>query len=414
MRIAAFLLASKVHGESYVRALSRKIISCLSNCADVDVFASLDGEITGVDYSVYEYAVLIHLTGGTSGAAKKIIDSLNRPAMLVAHGEHNSLPSALSVRGWARELGKRIALMYSPSLNKLCEVFNSAYRGLKAVEYLRGLNVLEVNSDGSISDGARSFVKFFGAKVKAISYRELLKALVDVSEEEVSKVVEELGEAIPLLGGVGTELRNSIKVYVALKKAVLGSGANSLSIDCFPMIIEHGVTPCIAVALLNDSGIPAACENDFNSLPLLVLSQLITGAPGWIANISEVLPSGYVRLSHCTIALKLGFSCLLMKHFETGRPLSISCSLLHRKVLVARFSNNYRALDVYRAVVNSSGLLSTSQCRTQALVRLQSIDLGEFLDRASGNHHVVIPWIKGADESIKAFSWALGVKLNMY
>ncbi len=414
MRIAAFILASKVHGESYVGALRRRVISCLNNYTDINVFDLVNRETSGVDYSGYEYVVLIHLTGGTSRDAKEIIDSINKPAVLIAHGEHNSLPSALSVRGWAREFGKRVTLMYSPSLSKLCEVLDSAYRGLKAVEYLRGLNVLEVNSNGLISDGARSFAKFFGARVRAISYRELLKALADVSEEEVSKVVRELSEVFKSFRGVGVELRNSIKIYVALREAVLSSGANSLSIDCFPMIIEHGVTPCIAVALLNDSGIPAACENDFNSLPLLALSPLITGAPGWIANVSEVLPSGYVRLSHCTIALKLGFSCLLVNHFETGRPLSISCSLLHRKVLVARFSNNYRALDVYRAVVSSSGLLNTSQCRTQALVKLLSIDLGEFLDKASGNHHVVMPWVRGVDESIKAFSWALGVKLNMY
>lgn len=414
LRIAAFLLASEIHGESYVRALSGKISSCLNNYADIDVIDLVNKGMTNVDYSGYEYAVLIHLTGGTSRTAKEIIDSLNRPVILIAHGEHNSLPSALSVRGWARELGKRVALIYSPSPNNLCRVFNLAYRGLKAVEYLRSLNVLEVNSNGSLSNGSKSFIKFFGAKVKAISYRELLEALTDVSEGEVSKVVEELSKAIDLSGGISTELRNSIKVYVALKKAVLSGGASALSIDCFPMIIEHGVTPCVAVALLNDSGIPAACENDFNSLPLLILSSLITGTPGWIANISEVLPNGYVRLSHCTIALKLGFSCLLMKHFETGKPLSISCSLLHRRILMARFSNNYRALDVYRAIVSSSGLLSTNQCRTQALVRLLSIDPGEFMDRASGNHHVIIPWIRGVDESIKIFSWALGVKLNMY
>lgn len=414
MRIAAFLLASKIHGENYVRALSKRVSSCLNSYTDIDVFNLVNEEIAGVNYSGYEYAILIHLTGGTSKIAKEIIDSLNRPAMLIAHGKHNSLPSALSVRGWARELSKRVALIYAPSLNSLCRVLNSAYRGLKAVGYLKSLNVLEVNKDGSISNGAKSFTKFFGAKVKAISYRELLKALIDISEEEVSKVVEELGKAIDLPRGVSAELKNSIRVYIALKEAVLSSGANALSIDCFPMIIEYGITPCIAVALLNDLGIPAACENDFNSLPLLSLSPLITGMPGWIANISEVLSSGYIRLSHCTIALKLGFSCLLMKHFETGRPLSISCSLLHRKVLMARFSDNYRALNVYRAIVSSSGLLSSDQCRTQALVRLPSINLSEFMDKASGNHHVVIPWVKGVDESIKTFSWALGIKLNMY
>ena len=50
------------------------------------------------------------------------------------------------------------------------------------------------------------------------------------------------------------------------------------------MIEKLGTTGCLALALLNDEGIPAGCEGDLQSIFTLLIAKTLTGQAGFMAN----------------------------------------------------------------------------------------------------------------------------------
>ncbi len=219
---------------------------------------------------------------------------------------------------------------------------------------------------------------------------------------------------IDLIGVDKDILYDAVRVYYALRKLVIDKGFNAISFECFPFIVKYRLTPCLAVAMMNNDGIPTACENDFYSLAILAVSFALTGKPGWIANPSGFTSEGYVRLAHCTIAPLLGGDCYLVPHFETGNPYAVTCRLSHDKVVLLRLSLDYRRINAYKAKVVESGLLEPGYCRTQAILDLGPMNGIRFLETAAGNHHVVIPWNPGLIESLKTMAWWLGWDLKIY
>lgn len=188
---------------------------------------------------------------------------------------------------------------------------------------------------------------------------------------------------------VGDErLRDVGRIYAAMRG--LYGKYDALAINCFPYLVKHRVTPCLALARLNEEGLIAACEADLRALFSMVVARELTGYSGWIANTNHIEDSK-VTMAHCTIALNMVRDARVVTHFESGFNYGLTGSLLFNDVTGGvSVSSDFRRMGIFSARVVETGLLSDRMCRTQAILDLGT-DSSVILRLAPYNHHVIIP-----------------------
>jgi len=404
LRMIVMGFASSIHEKNYYEKLYSEVMSVMSSFKYVDVINEIYTGVPSISLDKYDLIIAVHLTGGTSGLVYKTVTPYNKPVLLIANDKHNSLASALSVRARLLDKGYRVKLIYYNDKNELLEKFTYFYRAIMAADLLRNMRVLEVSNGDKPSNDVIFFEKFIGFNVIHVNYDELMNVSKSMSETDYLELVKHISDYIDLSGIDSSYLKELISLYYGLRKLVVENRANAVSIDCFPLVIRYHVTPCLAVAMLNNDGIPTACENDYYSLLILSLSLSLTGYPGWIAN-----PSGarrdYLRFAHCTIAPLIGHNCYLMPHFETGYPYAVVCNMRHKRGVFARLNKKLEKLVVIKAKIIESGHLEPGYCRTQSIVDMGPYSADLFVEEAVGNHHVFIPWVKGLDKMLKYVAW---------
>ncbi|OYT39200.1 MAG: fucose isomerase, partial [Desulfurococcales archaeon ex4484_58] len=366
-----------------------------------------------IDLSKYDLVIIHHLTGGTSSLAVELTTDINRPVILIASGAHNALASALSARAKMIYSRIKVKLIHYIDLDDLKEKFEILYRGVLTGDLLRKLKILEVNETGETSPMAHYYMDRVGGMVETVSFKELIEIAENASKNNIKNLIRDISDHIDLTSVEEEYLEKAVRIYYALNDVVEKGGYRAVTIDCFPMIMAYKVTPCLALAMLNARGIPASCENDFYSLPLLIVSRYLTGRAGWIANPSGVTSDGYLRFAHCTIAPSLGLDCRLTSHFETGQPYAVTCRYSFREVVFGRFDREFNVLRVYRGKVVDSGMLEKMYCRTQLIIDPSPLSPDEFIGEALGNHHVFMPLETGLFDSLDYLAWWMDWKLEV-
>ena len=411
--ILAIALASEVHGKEYYLKVLNEFREGLSRFKYVKF---LDDVVTRKDsiksLPEHDLLLIIHLTGGTSGLAKYLMQLSRAPTLLLAHSKHNSLASALSAKAWGEFRGFKVKLLYVDPPKEVSNVFEPISKGYELFRKLRSLKVLEINASGEVSPSASILKKVLGSEVVAKSFNDVIKYYEGLSSESINEVVSKLKSLVITELADESKLRELAKLYLAIKELIKDVGANVVAIDCFPYIVKYGISPCLVVALLNDDGVPTICEADYYSIIPMVIAQELTGSPGWIGNPSGLSSDDYVRLAHCTIATKL---CLrkpsLVTHMESGRPYAVTCPIKYRDVILLRTSLDMKKLYMYEAEVIRSGYLEDDYCRTQVHLRIKGLSSKEFIEGAKGNHHIIIPKIGNIEEPLKVMAWLADIEL---
>ncbi len=413
-KVLVLPLASRLHGVEYYGRLYRELVDALNSYNGVEVHDIVTDEPPAIDYSGYDTIAIVHLTGGTSRFAKEIASTSNKPVVLIGHSRHNSIASLLSARAWLWSRGYSVKSLYVDRISDLGEAFKPVYKGLYTRYRLSNMKVLEVNESGETSGSAKLFSSRIGCSVETVSYEVIREYGWSVEESVVDELYKRFSRSIDFSGVDRDSLYNVLRVYAGLKKIVEEKGVDAVSIDCFPFVVKYRVTPCLAVAMLNNEGIPCACENDFYSLLIQFIGYGLTGYPGWIANPSGLTSEGYLRLAHCTVAPMCCLNPYLVPHFETGYPYAVACRLLWREVAILRISLDYREVHLYHGVNKASGLLDPGFCRTQLVVELTGCSGREFIENAIGNHHVVLPYSGLFIESLETLCWRMGWRLVVH
>lgn len=407
-------LASKIHGREYYENLL-KSIQTLFEAHGVKVFNVMDSEdlITDEVLNVINKSIpiLLVLTGGTSRLGGRLITQGSvKGAIILAHGEHNSLPSAISIRSRADVEGIAAKIYFCEELRskKCVETLEEAVRLGKALNDIVRTHVAVVSD--SPEDYYNLFEGTYGIKLSLLSYEELERSFKDVSDEEVMSSLINLKSKLHLLGVNEKYLKDTLRVYISMKKLLSNYGYNAIAIDCFPFIMKYGLTPCLAVSLLNDDGVPTACEADLRSLLIMLMVKSLGVWPAWIANVSSVNGKRMV-LSHCTIATKLGYQCSLLTHFESNYPYSLTCSIPNGPYTLASVDREFTTVASLKAKVVDSGFKSEAMCRTQVILESE-VDLSDFPNIALSNHHVLIPG--NISDRLKVISHMLGMDFITY
>lgn len=385
-RVVLVPLASRLHGEDYYSKLLAALRGAFEGAAEeMGVVTSVEEARRAGFSAAGSLPVLLFLTGGTSKLAQEFIGAGGFGAVvMLAHGEHNSLASAVSARYKLEVRGVRAWLShcYSPWSEECRARVQRSTRAARAAARLHGARVAVIQD--ALPPQAEVLKSRLSAEVELIPQSEFERMVEQADEKLSSSLVDEVRGAY---GASGEKLLEVGRVYAALRR--LFERFDAVAIDCFDYLVRHGVTPCLALAKLNAEGLVTACEADLQALVLMLLSKELTGYTGWIANATAF--SGTRGLfSHCTIAFSMIKGGRALTHFESGYPYALSGELAHSTYTIASLSPDFAVLGVGLAKVAESGLLSGSACRTQALVELGP--WAEELPRAApANHHVFIP-----------------------
>ncbi len=386
----AIPLASPVHKrEYYLESLSALAPELekrgFSVCEVVDSLSAAREAATKYKHDI---VLLVFLTGGTSRLARAIVSEHSLHGVLgLCQGLHNSLPSAISAASRSKLLGKEIVLYYCDDFTKpdTCEL-DRLGRVARAVNSLYRSRVVVV-SEGEVSE-AKSFAKAFSAEAVTADYETLGRYMEKAPPSYSREAIERLESALALKGIDREKLERALKIYSGLRVLVEEGNFDALAIDCFPYLVKTGVTPCLALALLNSEGIVAACEADLTSTALLMLARALTGRSGWMANPSA-LGDRQLVLAHCTIALDLVEEGQVVSHFESGLPYSVAATLSKGPYTLASIDYAFRKLAIATVRLEESGMLSPKRCRTQTVLKMNT-SAKVLLDAAPANHHVLM------------------------
>ena len=341
--------------------------------------------------------VIFVASGGTSRLLRDALKNVE--AVLWAHPNDNSLPSALSAREKLRTEGAWRSEIAFSRPDALPSELRAEIRAVRALKELQDMEIILVGGPEAAERLSGQLSGLLGSGKPSIRQLSPSK-LVGLAEARMEPM--SLSDAMAILKGLEGEqvtpeieegLVRSVQIAQLLEReASKCAGLPVVTFDCFSMIEEVGLAPCVVVGLLIEHGIAAVCEADPAALLLMAACHLLASSPPWMANLARFSrEDNTITLAHCTacpaLAASWPYRGTFLPHFESGRPVALDIWLRRGPVVLANLQLGRKKLVLARGRIRDSGLGEEGLCRTQALVELEG-DLDAFL-RETGNHHVV-------------------------
>ncbi|AMQ19114.1 hypothetical protein [Thermococcus peptonophilus] len=327
-----------------------------------------------INFNDVDALVLFPLTGGTEGFLKEF-SVFRRPTVFYGNPFNNSLAAAIELREYFRDRLIPSTVVKSPEELKAALL---AYDDMKDVlnRFLKSrigligrISPWLINEKLDIPYTHISLKKFYEYYGKTTEERgwEAVKEIVENAEE----IREPDRESLAKAG----------RVYFAIKRILEDYHLEGFTIGCFDLIGKIGTTPCLALAMFNAQGIPAACEGELNALIGMVITRKFFDKPAFMGNLAD-FGENHVIIAHCTAPLVSKY--ILRTHFESGRGVGVAVEFLPGKATLFKIRGRHA---VVAGVEVEGNEFLESRCRTQ--VRLKLEDAPEFVDGTLGNHHLL-------------------------
>ncbi len=321
-------------------------------------------------------AVLIYpLTGGTENTLKGF-SYFRTPVILYGDTFNNSIAAALELREYFRDR------LIPSALVKSLDELRAALLGYEDMKEMleRFLN-LRLALIGRISPWLIN--EKFELPYIHISLKKFYEYYDATTDAEGWKAVEDIvAKAVEIKEPQREDLVKAGRIYLTLKRIVEDYRLDGFTIGCFDLLQKLKGTPCLALAMFNAQGIPAACEGELNSLLGMAIARIFFNKPAFMGNIADY-GDDYVILAHCTAPLIAGYS--LRSHFESGIGVGVEVGLPKGKASLLKL----RGRKAVVAGVEVAGReRSESRCRTQ--LRLKIEEAKDFMDGTLGNHHLLV------------------------
>ena len=123
-----------------------------------------------------------------------------------------------------------------------------------------------------------------------------------VNKKEIMKVWHDVSSGVGKVSVDETQMAEGVQAYLSMKKIVAEKRLDAVCLEDWNDFI--GV-PNLAFSLLNEEGIPAACESDVHSALTLLLLSLLTGKPSFHGELLGILDED---------------DALLVAHYGAGAP----------------------------------------------------------------------------------------------
>lgn len=186
------------------------------------------------------------------------------------------------------------------------------------------------------------------------------------------------------------DLLDSLKIYLAINQICQENNCTCATVRCFSIIEKLKATGCLALALLNDEGIDAACEGDLQSLLSMILVRRVTGMPSFMANPSAMSKDNHTTtFAHCTVPTTMCRRYGFRSHFESQCGLAVAGEFSPSEVYTI-FKWGGEKLDRFfvEEAVSVVAPSNENLCRSQLTLNFYNPEY--MLNNPIGNHHIIV------------------------
>ena len=334
-------------------------------------------------------------SGGVEEMVKANIDRLPPYVVLIADGLKNSLAASLEILSWMRQNDRHGRVLHGPT-GFIMQGIGDYVAAHDAIAKLQGkrIGVIGKPSGWLIASNVdyAAMRQRWGVEMVDVPLDEVVKGYEAVAADEVQDIANEfISKAVGVKEPSRDEVVKVMRLYRSVKGIVERYRLDAFTLNCFDLIPTTRTTGCVALALLNQEGIPAGCEGDEQTLLTMLAVQAATGEMTFMANPSKILDNAAheMVLAHCTIAPAMTDRYIVRDHYESLSGVAVEGVFDPMDMTVVKCGG----ASMERYFISKANLIecttNPNMCRTQLHLRLDE-PLDYFLERSIGNHHVIV------------------------
>ena len=334
-------------------------------------------------------------SGGVEEMVKANINRLPHYVVLIADGLKNSLAASLEILSWMRQNDRHGRVLHGPT-GFIMQGIDDYATAHDAISRLKGkrVGVIGKPSGWLIASNVdyAAMRNRWGVEMVDVPLDEVVKGYEAIPDSEVQDITNEfINKAVGMKEPSRDEVVKAMRLYRSVKGIVERYRLNAFTLNCFDLIPTTHTTGCVALALLNQEGIPAGCEGDEQTLLTMLVVQAVTGEMTFMANPSKILDNAAHEMvfAHCTIAPAMTDRYIVRDHYESLSGVAVEGIFDPMEMTIIKCGG--AAMERY--FISKAQLLecttNPNMCRTQLHLRLDE-SLDYFLERSIGNHHVIV------------------------
>ena len=396
------VLHSSLQNHSFVKREYDGLLNILASDFDAQ-FDFLDNLESLPSSSKYEDFII-----STGGVENIFLDLLKRNLVgtnvtLIADGRFNSLAASMEILTYLNNNNIKAFIAYGsneeisarlkehPHVDFVNEQCGSAALSLSGDK----IAVFGEPSDWLIASNVdRDFLKQkFNIDFVDIPLDTLFRRFSLIDDNMVEFLAADFQAVTSIGETTERDLLDSLKIYLAINQICQENNCTCATVRCFSIIEKLKATGCLALALLNDEGIDAACEGDLQSLLSMILVRRVTGMPSFMANPSAMSKDNHTTtFAHCTVPTTMCRRYGFRSHFESQCGLAVAGEFSPSEVYTI-FKWGGEKLDRFfvEEAVSVVAPSNENSCRSQLTLNFYNPEY--MLNNPIGNHHIIV---KGA------------------
>ena len=396
------VLHSSLQNHSFVKREYDGLLNILASDFDAQ-FDFLDNLESLPSSSKYEDFII-----STGGVENIFLDLLKRNLVgtnvtLIADGRFNSLAASMEILTYLNNNNIKAFIAYGSN-----EEISARLKDLTHIDFVNeqcGSAALSLSGDkiavfGEPSDWLiasnvdRNFLKQkFNIDFVDIPLETLFRRFSLIDDNMVEFLTTDFQAVTSRGETTERDLLDSLKIYLAINQICQENNCTCATVRCFSIIEKLKATGCLALALLNDEGIDAACEGDLQSLLSMILVRRVTGMPSFMANPSAMSKDNHTTtFAHCTVPTTMCRRYGFRSHFESQCGLAVAGEFSPSEVFTI-FKWGGEKLDRFfvEEAVSVVAPSNENLCRSQLTLNFYNPEY--MLNNPIGNHHIIV---KGA------------------
>ncbi len=324
-------------------------------------------------------------SGGTAEPFSRVCRCVNGPYILLTVPAWNSLAASMEILAYLQRNGEQGEILHG-TVEENARRLQVLLRAAKARQNIAGMRMGAIGEAITLvaSRADHAMLKNrFGADLLTLEVQELIDEYHKGGYEENAYT-----RALKQTGYDAEEMEKALNVYGAAKRLVQKYGLQAMTLRCFDLLGSIGTTGCLALAILNAEGIPAACEGDTRSMLAMAVLYQLTGQPVFMANPSQLdRHTSEMIFAHCTLPVNMPDSYQLTTHFESGLGVALSGEMAAGPITIFKCDETMERYYVQDAELVAS-LRRPDMCRTQLHIRLPE-GTDYFVSAPISNHHMI-------------------------
>lgn len=255
------------------------------------------------------YRMAFIASGGVEKMVTQHFELLPYPIHLLTDGQQNSLAASLEIATWIRSKGMKVHIIHGTIPNMVKQLIDH-HKAFAAQREVRGkrIGVVGYSSPWLVASNVDYLLakRRWGIEFIDILMEEVYCLFYQIKDDDIGYEASVFANrAIACREGTPEDLLKAMRLYQAVKIICEKKKLDAVTLSCFSLIEKLGTTGCLALALLNDEGIPAGCEGDLQSIFTLLIAKTLTGQAGFMANPAFINDDlNEIVMAHCTIATK--------------------------------------------------------------------------------------------------------------